>query len=106
MHGPAHDSGTRLPILWTRTAKVCTFYDLGVYGFFLSDCFPMVLLGLLAGLQPFCNEWIHRKLGKLRSEGCSRNAFTWITTYSRAALRFLPGEQFPENFNAQILMCM
>jgi len=81
VHGPAHDSGARLPLLWTRTAEVGTFYDMGVHGFFLRNCFPMVFLGLLAGLQPFRNQWIHWKSGKLRSEGCAWNALTWLTTY-------------------------
>jgi hypothetical protein len=50
MHGLDHDPGTRIPLLWTRTPKVCALYDLGVYGLILGHRLPMVLLGLFFGV--------------------------------------------------------
>jgi hypothetical protein len=91
MYGPGHDSWSGFPILWARTEKVCIVHDLGVYGLFLGHRLPMVLLGLLAGLQLLSYKWFHRKSGKFRFEGCSRNAISRIATYSRAAVLFLPG---------------
>lgn len=82
MYGPTHDSGTRLPVLWTSPPKVCTLHDLGVYGIFLSHRFPMVLLGVFAGFQPFCNKWIYWRPGTFWSDGHTWNAFTWISSYS------------------------
>ena len=51
MHGATHDSGPRISLLWSCTTKVRPLNDLGMYGFFLSHCLPVVLLGIFSGFQ-------------------------------------------------------
>jgi hypothetical protein len=82
MHGPADDPGTGLPILRTCKAEVCTVHDLGVYGFLLGYCIPVVFLGLLAGVQLLCYEWIYWQFGTLWFDRYFGDAFSWITAYS------------------------
>jgi hypothetical protein len=82
MHGPADDSGTGLPILGTCTAEVCTVHDLGLYGFFLDYRLPVVFLGLLAGFQLLCHEWVYWKFGPFWFDGYIGDAVPWITAHS------------------------
>lgn len=81
MYGPVDDSWTGLPILGACAAKVCTFHDLGVYGFFLGDRVPVVLLGLLAGVQLLCHQRIHWGLETFRSIEHIGGPLTWITAH-------------------------
>ena len=58
-NGAGHGTRSRLPVLWTRTKKVCIEHDMGVYGIVIGDHVSVVLLGILAGIQPVCDEWFH-----------------------------------------------
>lgn len=82
VHGPVDDSGAGLPILGTCTTEVCTFHDLGVYGFFLDNCVSVVFLGLFAGLQLLCYQRIYWGLETLRPDEYAGGPFAWITTHS------------------------
>jgi hypothetical protein len=92
MYGPADDSGAGLFILWTRTAKVCPVHDMGVYGIFLNNRLPMVLLGLLISIQLLCHQRIYRQLGTLWSNWNTGNTFPWVAFDPRTSLLFLPGK--------------
>jgi len=58
-HGADHDTGSGLPVLGTGAKEIGAEHDLGVYGFLLGYHVPVVLLGLLAGFQPICYQWIY-----------------------------------------------
>jgi len=81
MYGPVDDSWTGLPILGTCTAKVSTFHDLGVYGFFLGDRVSVVLLGLFAGVQLLCHQRIYWGPETFRSNEYIGGPLTWITAH-------------------------
>lgn len=95
MYGLGNDTRPWVPIFWSRTKEVCIVHDLGVYGFILSNCVPMVLLGLLFGLQLLCDKRIYWQFGTLRIEGNAWHTFARIATYSRTSVLFLPGQLFP-----------
>ena len=46
---------------------------MGVYGFAIGDYVPVVFLGILAGVQPVRNEWVHRGFEEV-----------WAYEYTRA----------------------
>jgi len=66
MHGVDHGAGTGLPILGSRATQVGSVHDLGVYGFLLCHCLPMVFLGLFIGFQLDGYKWVYRGFGTLR----------------------------------------
>ena len=49
-HGGGHDTGSRIPLLWSGAAKVCSDHDMGLHGLVFRHHFPMVFLGLFSGL--------------------------------------------------------
>jgi len=91
MHGPADDSGAGLFVLWTRTTKVCPVDDLGVHGFILDNCVPVVFLGVFVSVQLDCHQRIYWRPETFWSAEYFGSSFTWVTTYSRASVLFLPG---------------
>ena len=58
-HGVGHDTGAWLPLLWSRTEKIGSIDDLGLYGLILHRDLPMVLLGLFSGFLSLGNKWFH-----------------------------------------------
>lgn len=81
MYGPSHDSRPGLPLLRTRAPKVCPVHDLGLHGLILSHRFPMVLLGLLAGIQLVRHKRIYWEPGAFWSDEHPCNAIPRITTH-------------------------
>ena len=81
MHGPAHDSGAGFPIFGFGKEEVRTVHDLGVYGIFLDNCFPMVFLGVLAGVQLHCYERIYWKFESFRIDEHPGRSFAWIAAH-------------------------
>jgi hypothetical protein len=82
MYGTSHDSRSRLPLLWTRSPKVSTLHDLGMYGLILNHCLSMVLLGVFAGFQLNCDKWVYWELGSFWSQGYTWNTFSGIAAHS------------------------
>ena len=82
VHGPAHDPRPGLPLLGPGSPEVRPVHDLGLHGLLLHHRLPMVLLGLLAGLQLHRDKWLHRQPRRLRPPRRAGHAVPGLPAHS------------------------
>lgn len=82
VHGLAHGARHRISVLWSISKKVGIVSDLGRHDVLQRHHLPVVLLGLLAGLQLDGHQRLYRRLTSLRSHEHTREAFARITAHS------------------------